>query len=78
MARCAICPPARDRLTDPEEVAARLAVHSRRAAAERAQKHHKTVVEFDQTERSRMHSLVRFLLGLPLLFAIGNWMLSKA
>jgi Ca2+/Na+ antiporter len=50
----------------------------RRSAAERAQKNHKTVVEFDQTEKSRIRSLVRFLLGLPVLFAIGNWMISKA
>ena len=50
----------------------------RQRAAERAKKNHKTIVEFDQTEKSRIISLVRFLLGLPLLFAIGNWMISKA
>jgi Na+/H+ antiporter NhaC len=49
----------------------------RRSAAERAQKNHKTRVEFDQTERSRVASLVRFIVFLPVLFGIGNWMLSK-
>ena len=49
----------------------------RSRAAERAKKAHKTVVEFDQTDKGRIISLVRFLAGLPLLFAIGNWMLSK-
>jgi len=50
----------------------------RSRAAERAKKAHKTVVEFDQTDKGRIISLFRFLVGLPLLFAIGNWMLSKA
>lgn len=50
----------------------------RRSAAERAQKNHKTIVEFDQTEKRRVASLVRFIVFLPLIFGIGNWMLSKA
>ncbi|HXI37556.1 MAG TPA: hypothetical protein VNH80_11655 [Burkholderiales bacterium] len=50
----------------------------RQRAAERAKKAHKTVIEFDQTDKGRILSLVRFLVGLPLLFAIGNWMLSRA
>ncbi|HXJ08301.1 MAG TPA: hypothetical protein VNH12_02260 [Burkholderiales bacterium] len=50
----------------------------RQRAAERAKKAHKTVIEFDQTDKGRILSLVRFLIGLPLLFAIGNWMLSRA
>jgi hypothetical protein len=49
----------------------------RQRAAERAKKNHKTVVEFDQTEKGRILSLVRFLLILPIMFALGNWMLSK-
>jgi len=49
----------------------------RSRAAERAKKAHKTAVEFDQTDKGRILSLVRFIIFLPVLFAIGNWMMSK-
>jgi hypothetical protein len=49
----------------------------RSRAAERAKKAHKTVVEFDQTDKGRIISLLRFLVLLPVMFAIGNWMMSK-
>jgi hypothetical protein len=49
----------------------------RSRAAERAKKNHKTIVEFDQTDKGRILSLLRFIVFLPIAFAIGNWMLSK-
>jgi cytochrome oxidase assembly protein ShyY1 len=50
----------------------------RQRATERAKKNHQTKIEFDQTDKGRIISLVRFLVMLPILFGIGNWMLSKA
>jgi hypothetical protein len=49
----------------------------RSRAAERAKKNHKTIVEFDQTDKGRVLSLLRFLIFLPVMFAVGNWMMSK-
>jgi len=49
----------------------------RSRAAERAKKNHKTAIEFDQTDKGRIISLLRFLVFLPIGFAIGNWMMSK-
>jgi hypothetical protein len=47
----------------------------RKAAAERAKKHHKTKVEFDQSERSRMKSLSTFCIILPPVLAVAFWMI---
>jgi len=49
----------------------------RSRAAERAKKNHKTIVEFDQTDKGRILSLARFLVVLPFLFGALNWMMSK-
>ena len=48
----------------------------RSRAAERAKKNHKTVIEFDQTDKGRIISLARFLLFVPAGFAILFWMLD--
>ena len=48
----------------------------RQRAAERAKKTHKTIVEFDQTDKGRIISLVRFIIFLPPGFAILFWMLA--
>jgi hypothetical protein len=48
----------------------------RQRAAERAKKAHKTVVEFDQTDKGRIISLFRFVIFLPPGFAILFWMLA--
>jgi hypothetical protein len=48
----------------------------RARAAERAKKNHKTVVEFDQTDKGRIISLARFLLFVPAGFAVLFWMLN--
>jgi hypothetical protein len=45
-------------------------------AAERAKKMHKTVVEFDQADKGRISSLVRFLIFLPPGFAVLFWMMA--
>jgi hypothetical protein len=44
-------------------------------AAERAKKHHKTMVEFDPTERARLRSVASFCLLLPLGFAAAFWLI---
>jgi hypothetical protein len=49
----------------------------RKSAQERATKNHKTVVEFDQTEKRRVLSLLRFIVFLPVIFAVANWAMSK-
>jgi hypothetical protein len=49
----------------------------RKNAEERAKKAHKTVAEFDQTDKGRMISLFRFLLVLPFVFAFLWWILAK-
>ena len=49
----------------------------RSRAAERAKKNHQTRIVFDQTDKGRIISLARFLVMLPIMFAVGNWMLSK-
>ena len=49
----------------------------RSRAQERAKKAHKTGYEFDQTDKGRILSLIRFVVFLPIAFAIGNWMMSK-
>jgi hypothetical protein len=48
----------------------------RARAAERAKKNHKTIVEFDQTDKGRIISLARFLVFLPVGFAVLFWMLD--
>jgi hypothetical protein len=45
-------------------------------AAERAKKNHKTIVEFDQTDKGRIISLVRFLVFVPAGFALLFWILA--
>jgi hypothetical protein len=45
-------------------------------AAERAKKAHKTIVEFDQTDKGRIISLFRFIIFLPPGFALLFWMLA--
>ena len=45
----------------------------RREATERAKKHHKTLVEFDSTERMRLRSLATFCLILPPVLAVAFW-----
>jgi hypothetical protein len=41
---------------------------------ERAEKQHKKVVEFDETDRKRIRSLGRFCLVLPFAFAGFFWL----
>jgi hypothetical protein len=48
----------------------------RARAAERAKKNHKTIVEFDQTDKGRIISLARFLVFVPAGFAVLFWMLD--
>ncbi len=48
----------------------------RARAAERAKKNHKSVVEFDQTDKGRIISLARFLFFVPAGFAVLFWMLD--
>ncbi|HKC53563.1 MAG TPA: hypothetical protein VKC33_02830 [Burkholderiales bacterium] len=48
----------------------------RARAAERAKKNHKTIVEFDQTDKGRVIALVRFLVFVPPGFALLFWMMS--
>jgi hypothetical protein len=45
-------------------------------AAERAKKNHKTVVEFDQTDKGRIIALARFLVFVPPGFALLFWMMN--
>jgi hypothetical protein len=47
----------------------------RGSARERAVKHHKTVPEFDSTEKARIRSLAMFCVILPPIFAIAFWMI---
>ena len=49
----------------------------RSRAQERAKREHKTKVEFDQTDKGRILSLVRFIIFLPAAFALANWAMSK-
>jgi hypothetical protein len=37
----------------------------------------KTKLELDQSERKQLGATFRFALVLPLLFAIGSWLISK-
>jgi hypothetical protein len=48
----------------------------RQRAAERAKKAHKTVVEFDQTDKGRIIALFRFVIFLPPGFALLFWMMD--
>ncbi len=48
----------------------------RQRAAERAKKAHKTVVEFDQTDKGRIIALFRFVIFLPPGFALLFWMMA--
>lgn len=45
-------------------------------AAERAKKAHKSVVEFDQTDKGRIIALLRFVIFLPPGFALLFWMMA--
>jgi hypothetical protein len=49
-------------------------LHLRKLARERAKKRH-VPVEFDDTERRRLASLVRFCIFVPPVFAISYWLL---
>jgi hypothetical protein len=49
-------------------------VHLRKLARERAKKRH-VALEFDDTERRRLASLVRFCVFVPPAFAISYWLL---
>jgi hypothetical protein len=44
-------------------------------AAERAKKQHKTVVEFDATERARLRSVATFCIILPLALGVAFWLI---
>ena len=48
----------------------------RQRAVERAKKAHKTVVEFDQTDKGRIIALFRFVIFLPPGFALLFWMIA--
>ena len=45
-------------------------------AAERAKKAHKTVVEFDPSDKKRISGLVHFVIFLPPVFALLFWVLD--
>jgi hypothetical protein len=45
-------------------------------AAERAKRQHKTVAEFDETEKKQLSSLVRYCIFLPAGFALLFWALA--
>jgi hypothetical protein len=47
----------------------------RSRAAERAKRHHKTVVEFDPTDKQRIAALLRFIVFLPPAFALLFWVI---
>ena len=47
----------------------------RKMAAERAKKHHKTLVEFDSTEVARLRSVATFCVILPLGLAVAFWLI---
>ena len=49
-------------------------LHLRKLARERAKKRH-VALEFDDTERRRLASLVRFCVFVPPVFAISYWLL---
>ncbi len=42
-------------------------------AAERAKRAHKTLVEFDETDKRRISALIRFIIFLPIGFALLFW-----
>ena len=41
-------------------------------------KRYKKVAEFDQIERKRLRAVLSFALAMPIAFAIGWWVVSKA
>ena len=45
----------------------------KKAVDERAKRYHRKA-EFDQTEKKRIHTVVRFALILPIGFAAGAWL----
>jgi hypothetical protein len=47
----------------------------RKLAAERAKKHHKTLVEFDPTERARLRSVATFCIILPIALGAAFWLI---
>jgi hypothetical protein len=49
-------------------------LHLRKLARERSKKRH-VPLEFDDTERRRLASLVRFCIFVPPVFAISYWLL---
>jgi hypothetical protein len=46
----------------------------KKAVEERAQLHHQKA-EFDQTDRNRIKSVIRFSFFIPPAFALGAWLL---
>lgn len=47
----------------------------RKLAAERAKKQHKTLVEFDPTERARLRSVTTFCIILPIALGVAFWLI---
>jgi hypothetical protein len=46
----------------------------KKAAEERAERHHEKP-QFDQTDRNRIKSVIRFSFFIPPAFALGAWLL---
>ena len=46
----------------------------KKAVDERAKRYHRKA-EFDQTEKKRIHTVMRFALFLPIGFAAGAWLI---
>lgn len=47
----------------------------RKLAGERAKKQHKTLVEFDPTERARLRSVTTFCIILPIALGVAFWLI---
>jgi hypothetical protein len=48
----------------------------KKAVDERAKRYHRKA-EFDQTEKKRIHTVIRFAFFLPIGFAAGAWLIFK-
>ncbi|MGQ0653989.1 MAG: hypothetical protein ACT4P4_17290 [Betaproteobacteria bacterium] len=48
----------------------------KKAVDERAKRYHRKA-EFDQTEKKRIHTVLRFALILPIGFAAGAWLIFQ-
>ena len=48
----------------------------KKSVDERAKRYHKKA-EFDQTEKKRIHTVIRFAFILPIGFAAGAWLIFK-